>query len=106
MDKKFEEEIRQVNSMLQEFFDEAWKCNNNDKLRTDFTKKCTTYIPRIQQTLGYMEANFTETEKIMNEIRTASCIFPAISSLSELGKEWYENIIKYGEYVPAKKEDK
>ena len=101
MDEKLKEEIKQVNNMLKELFDEAWKCNNNNEQRTDFTKKCTTYIPRIQQTFGYLA---DKNEDLDEELMKLKSIFVSFGAIAESGEMWIDNLVEHGKILPNNKD--
>ena len=47
-------ELREQYNKCEMLFDEAYMLNGYNYTRTDFTKKVTTYMPDVIQTLGYV----------------------------------------------------
>lgn len=64
LEKGIEKEINEAMDQLQELFNTAWDLNMSDNTRSDFTRKVTTYVSGIQQTLSYIKQRVKDSEEV------------------------------------------
>lgn len=65
--KEILEELREEYNKCNELFDIAYSLNDDENTRTAFSRKVTTYMPDIMQTLGFLIGEI-EDEEVKEQI--------------------------------------